>query len=359
MDGDKLGWTRLRALGTTLAATEIDWRRPLRPALDSSQAVIAIDVLETEFTIRQFADGAVTQIARCPRSDPEVLKRALAPYATKTWLLRDDFVLRFPAQTMLRRPIQLPAAARGKLSDIVRHEVDRQSPVDSTLVYYDYRATGIDPQTQQLDVILRIVARAPVDEALAACRAAGVVPCALLAIDDERLGDGGNLPVDRTAVLQAQIKRHLVTALALSAVILAIACLAALYFRNQAATDELMDRVARARFQGRQVERLERDIEGTRKAEMSLFAQKRDLKTLRIIAEITRVLPEGSFLSELHVRGDDVELIGLSKSAASLIAQFDSSPLFANAQFRAPLTQGPLPATDRFDLAFRVREGGR
>jgi hypothetical protein len=50
-----------------------------------------------------------------------------------------------------------------------------------------------------------------------------------------------------------------------------------------------------------------------------------------------------------------VRIRGLSNSAAALIALFDTSPMFADAQFRAPLMQGPRAGLERFDMSFQLR----
>ena len=52
-----------------------------------------------------------------------------------------------------------------------------------------------------------------------------------------------------------------------------------------------------------------------------------------------------------------MRLHGFSAEAASLIALFDASPYFADAEMRSPLMQGPDPGLQRFDISVKLRKG--
>jgi Tfp pilus assembly protein PilN len=73
-----------------------------------------------------------------------------------------------------------------------------------------------------------------------------------------------------------------------------------------------------------------------------------------ILAAITRALPDGTWLYSLDYDGETVQLQGYSTNAAALVAIFDGSALFRDAAFRAPMTQGPAPGLQQFDLSMNV-----
>jgi hypothetical protein len=55
------------------------------------------------------------------------------------------------------------------------------------------------------------------------------------------------------------------------------------------------------------------------------------------------------------MRGRTVHLRGFSKAASSLVPTFDASPMFENARFGAPLTQGAGAGVERFDLLLDLK----
>ena len=327
----------------------------LRRLFADNNPVVAIDLGEGEVMLRRFADGGETTLARIPRSgfNAETLKQALASQLSGPKLLRDVFALRIPDDMALERHLQIPASAQRKLAAVLGYEIERQSPVDEKDVYYDYHAQRSG--AKELDVTLRIVRRAPVDEAVAMCRAAGIELAAVAFTSDAAPAEGGTFPIDAPAKRLMTMRRRLVPALLALIALLLIGVLAGYYLRNEAAAEELSGRVAIAQSQSSGIVALRREIEGTR-ARATLLAQRKHGEMLiGLIAEVTRVLPSQSWLTELQVRDGEVRVQGYSNAAASLISLFDASPLFTDAQFRAPLMQGSAPGQERFDLSFKLK----
>ena len=60
---------------------------------------------------------------------------------------------------------------------------------------------------------------------------------------------------------------------------------------------------------------------------------------LRLLEELTKVLPEGTWLQELHINEDTVEIYGYSKAAADLVPPLENSPYFTQVEFTAPITR--------------------
>ena len=86
-----------------------------------------------------------------------------------------------------------------------------------------------------------------------------------------------------------------------------------------------------------------------------LSIKKRALPTIRLLDELSRTIPDDSWLYEIQLNGKDVRIFGFSPSASGLIGLLDGSAVFTNAQFRSPVTQGPRRGTERFDLSFILR----
>ena len=78
------------------------------------------------------------------------------------------------------------------------------------------------------------------------------------------------------------------------------------------------------------------------------------LVTLEIINELTRIIPDDTWINRLNIKGQEVEIQGQSASAAALIPLIESSDLLRNPRFRSPVTKIPRLNTERFHLSAEV-----
>jgi len=360
-----------RALGW-LSALDTGWRRwtgelaartppGLRGWLTSGVAIIAIDLEDGAVVLRRFADGEESHIARLSpeRFDAANLHAALAPYLSRPRYLRESFALRLPDAAALRRNLALPLAARRDIASLLDIELERQSPLDRGEIYHDYRILGTDRQTGRLDVAWRIVRRKSVDPALAICKQAGVDLAVVAFISDETPPDGGNFPVDAGASRLLRLRRWMMRGLLLLILALVIAVTAGIYSRNDAAAVAFRDRVEAARIAALPSMRLAHDIAAIRQRAALLLQERQRLTVTRLLAETTRLLPDGAWLTDFSYRDGEVRVQGYSNAAPSLIALFDASPLFTGAEFRAPLTQAQNGGQEQFDLAVKLRKSAR
>jgi Tfp pilus assembly protein PilN len=60
---------------------------------------------------------------------------------------------------------------------------------------------------------------------------------------------------------------------------------------------------------------------------------------LRMLQELTKLLPDGTWLQELHINEDTVEINGYSNHAAELVPPLENSPYFTQVEFTAPITR--------------------
>jgi general secretion pathway protein L len=77
---------------------------------------------------------------------------------------------------------------------------------------------------------------------------------------------------------------------------------------------------------------------------------------LEIINEITRILPDDTWISRLEIKGREVQIQGQSASAAALIPLIESSDKLRNPRFRSPVTSLPHMNSERFHLSAELVE---
>jgi general secretion pathway protein L len=89
-----------------------------------------------------------------------------------------------------------------------------------------------------------------------------------------------------------------------------------------------------------------------------LRALKADAGILEVWEELSRILPDHTFLTESRIADGKVTLSGFSADAARLVRIIDQSPLFSGATLTAAITPDATERKDRFSISFKVR-GGR
>ena len=75
---------------------------------------------------------------------------------------------------------------------------------------------------------------------------------------------------------------------------------------------------------------------------------------------MSALLPDESWLTELHLGRAGVELSGYAQDAAALIPLIERSPYFSEVKFRANLVRDPQLRMDRFQIgaSLRAAQGG-
>ena len=113
------------------------------------------------------------------------------------------------------------------------------------------------------------------------------------------------------------------------------------------------------------VERAKREAEGADrlKSELDTLVQTYDFLLQRkhtypaatmVLDELTRVLPDGTWLQQLnlrsHPKGWEIQIQGETTISSRLASVIEDSPLFRDAGFKSPLVKGQAPGSERFHL---------
>ncbi|MER9306975.1 PilN domain-containing protein [Mesorhizobium sp. M0496] len=109
---------------------------------------------------------------------------------------------------------------------------------------------------------------------------------------------------------------------------------------------QVLAKAARTSLQKRQagIEQIE-NIRQEKKTTASL---------VRVWAELTHLLPDTTWLTDLSAKGDDLTITGFSASAAELIQPLDASPLFSAPEFASPVVKVPGQEGEHFTITAKI-----
>ena len=88
----------------------------------------------------------------------------------------------------------------------------------------------------------------------------------------------------------------------------------------------------------------------------SLLARRKQTTPAAVLAleAISKILPDNTYVTELHIEGDRLQVAGLTKDAPMLIRLIEQSPQFSRATFYAPTTREASEAGERFHIEAHI-----
>jgi general secretion pathway protein L len=266
-------------------------------------------------------------------------------------------VLRVPQEHVLRKRLSLPLAGGRDLKNLLRFEIDRETPFEGGEIYWDYAVRRQDASLGRLELELFIIPRSVVDPFVTAARRAGLAPTAI-AVETE---------LDGTVFIELASEERIpwlsrssplvpIAAAASALVLIAIASPFAYQQWQIASADATLaplEGPAREAIELRQsADRL------TRTAEFFKAETEHNGSALAILAGVTRVLPDDSYLTSLNLNGSRLVMSGLSPAAANLVTVFAHSPLFREPTFDSPVTGSEGGDLESFTISVTLATAG-
>lgn len=236
--------------------------------------------------------------------------------------------------SVLSRRINLPAAAEASLAQVLSFEMDRQTPFKAADVYFDWKIFERDSDSGQLRLNLFVVPRREVDQFLRPLLARGLELSGIDVVDDGTTLGLNLLPVQQRR-RPANPKARLNVALgAAAALLLALVMAQSLYLRGHQ-VHELENAIAEVQDEARRVVRIRQQIEDASEAASFLALQRAESPlSIELLADVTRILPDDTYLDRLVIGQSSVQMQGKSQNAQRLIERVNQSELLGDAAFR-------------------------
>jgi general secretion pathway protein L len=327
---------------------------PRRFANRPENAPAILEVSTSQATLVLASRGA-TQPVRIPLGgvDPEE-DRAHVQSAMRR-RTSDAVIVRLDQSLILEASVTLPLNAERSLRQILQHQLDRLVPLPVDEVEFEYLVTARSTTAKTLGVKLIVATHASIDRALALVRSIGLSPRFVIAPSGVA-GSDTQVTLWRASREQgaSAAQRWLRRGLEATAVVLFLTAYGTYVYRLSELRDQVqqdVDLATKASAAARDLINQHAQTEG---ALALLLHRQREMDPLMLLNELTKLVPETMWVSQLSVRGRNVEIIGYSPRVSDLISRIENHDIFYDAKFRSPITMSTDGKGERFDVSFDV-----
>ncbi len=270
----------------------------------------------------------------------------------------NEKILCLPQNLVLEKNVAFPLATEENLREVLSYEMDRLTPFSAEQVYYDYYVISRDKKKNNIELKLIVVPKDRVSPLINQLQSTGFQPHIVTV---KNLETGGHFPINLLPSEKRAKKMNalrivnyslgiLLVLLFLIAVILPIWNKTqhikmlepelSLYTKKAAETTKLREQVEIA------------------KEEALFLGEKKEasILILEILDELTQIVPDDTWINQLEIKSNELNIHGESISSAALLPIIESSELFTNAQFRSPVTQNRQSNTERFHLSVTIKQ---
>lgn len=301
--------------------------------------------------------------AECLSSEGDVVKRVALSGPDEidklTGLMGANarrLTIRVPEAWVLHKPVVLPAAALRNIQQVLTYELDRLTPFPSKDVYFDFVLNPGAGGEGQIEVRLAVIQRFLIDKWIDGVLRVNLRP---LSITTDGVWDGLNFArlIGRITARQKSHRSYFRLALVACAAVLVVAIFATPLWQKRSATIKLIQSVEQAKRKAEVVLGLKTRIEETESALNYVIEQRKNkVPVIEVLDLVTRLLPDDTWVQQLELKQDLVEIRGVSRQATRLIKLFEDSPSFTDAAFRSPVVQAR--ENSRYHMAARLMVSG-
>jgi general secretion pathway protein L len=267
---------------------------------------------------------------------------------------RNGVVLRLRTADCFQRTIELPRRALADADRILALDLERTTPFRRADVMTAV-AVSADARGERVPVRQLVAKAANVRPHLEAIARSGRTLARIDVADDP---GGAPLDVDFLGATAQRMSGLAPRRIAAAAVILVALMGATAYgdmLRHTEALDALRATTAAARTEA-EAARKKIDRFEAAATENSALVRLRTAVVPRtlLVEELTRLLPDTVWLSELRIDGDTVELSGFAPAAALLVRALERSAMFGDPALAGPVTFDPRENKERFTIRAKI-----
>lgn len=336
-------------------AMPASWQQKLQHALRRATLVVRNDSLSVGVDEnRSLETLEVFSMAQ----DAVLQKQQVEDLLLKNELQEAPRFLLMELESVLNRELKLPLAAEANLAQVLSFEMDRQTPFRASDVYFDWKILGRNNDTGQLRLEIFVIPRIEVDQAVSAVTDRGFSLSGVDIIDGDKALGLNLLPAERRFRSVNRKARMNLALGAACAVLLAMVMAQSIYLREHQVA-ELEEAIAEVQGEAREVMKIKKQIEESSEAAGFLATRRAEVPlAIEVLADITRILPDDTYLDRLVITNSSVQLQGKSQNAQRLIELVNESGLLDEAAFRGSTRLDARSGLEIFEVNAEIVRSG-
>jgi general secretion pathway protein L len=254
---------------------------------------------------------------------------------------------------VLFRSLDFPKQAVDFLDGMIRTQIDRLTPWTAEDVVFGWSQPVAIPN-ERVELTLASTSKQDIQPLVQLATNVGAASIAGFAVLPAAGGAPARIKVfdqQLHGAAAADVPRILRVALLSAGIAAAASLMAAIYVGGSLDSD--LQQLTRRISERRASMRLNPNAGGSA---LSLLAKRKQTSpsSVVVLEALSQALPDGTYITELRIEGDKVQIVGMTQDAPSLIRLIEKSPQFASATFFAPTTRAQNEAGERFHIEARI-----
>ncbi len=259
-----------------------------------------------------------------------------------------------PSSQVMESPLDFPSRAGDFLDGMVRSQVDRLTPWSVNDAVYGW-STPTATANGRIQMTLAATAKSKVQPLLRLAQTLDAASVAIYAAASTST-DAARIklldqPLQGAAGQRVNIPRLLRNGLLGVGAAAAASLMIAAYLESamQSQQSELEQQILQRRAALRQ----DSNAPGSG---LGLLAKRKQTSpsSIMVLEAISRALPDTTYVTELRIEDDKVQIVGMTQDAPSLVRLIEQSPQFTRATFFAPTTRAANETGERFHIEAHI-----
>jgi general secretion pathway protein L len=255
---------------------------------------------------------------------------------------------------VLLRSLDFPRQAEGFLDGMIRTQIDRLTPWSAEDAAFGWSPPAV-AANERIELTLAATSRRDIEPLVEMVSDLGAESLALftavqteagapvkIKVFDQRLRAAGGRRLDTPRLLRG--------ALVSAGLLAAVSLLGAIYISGNLDSElaQLTHRISERRAALR--------LGPNGGSALDLLAKRKQTSpsSVVVLEALSKALPDGTYVTELRIDGDKIQVVGMTQDAPPLIRLIERSPQFARATFFAPTTRAPNEPGERFHIEARI-----
>ncbi|WP_454631582.1 PilN domain-containing protein [Bradyrhizobium cenepequi] len=258
-----------------------------------------------------------------------------------------------PANHVMTRLLDFPGRAADFLDGMIRSQVDRLTPWAAGEAVFGW-SSPVPVADDRIEVTFSATSASKVDPLV---QLADRLGAASVVVHAPAAGDSGApfqvklLDKRLRSMAGPNVPRLLRVALISTGVAAAGSLFLSIYLGGslQSEQEDVQRRISQRRAA------LRVDANGVASG-IGLLAKRKQTtpSSVMVLEALSRVLPDTTYVTELRIEGEKVQVVGMTQDAPSLIRLMEQSPQFTRATFFAPTTHAANESGERFHVEANI-----